>query len=43
MIMDNQLVEKEFGWHPETSLSDILTEIAGHARQHPDWLERSGL
>lgn len=43
MIMDNQLVENEFGWHPETSLSDILTEIAGHARQHPDWLERSGL
>lgn len=43
MIMDNRLVEHEFGWHPETSLSDILTEIAGHAREHPEWLERSGL
>lgn len=43
MIMDNRLVEQEFGWEPETSLSGILTEIAGHAREHPDWLERSGL
>jgi CDP-paratose 2-epimerase len=43
MIMDNRQLEQDLGWHPETSLSDILTEIAGHARQHPDWLERSGL
>jgi CDP-paratose 2-epimerase len=43
MIMDNRLVEQEFGWRTETSLCSILTEIAGHARQHPDWLEVSGL
>ncbi len=43
MIMDNRLIEQEFAWYPETSLCSILTEIAGHARQHPDWLEVSGL
>lgn len=43
MIMDNRSVQQEFGWHPETPLSSILTEIAGHGRKHPDWLERSGL
>lgn len=43
MIMDNQSVQQEFGWHSETSLASILTEIAGHAREHPDWLELSGL
>ncbi len=43
MVMDNRRAEQEFNWRPETSLSGILTEIAGHARQHPDWPERSGL
>ena len=43
MVMDNQLVQNEFHWRPETSLSSILEEIAGHGRKHPDWLELSGL
>ena len=43
MIMDNRLVQQEFTWHPETSLSSILSEIADHAQRHPDWLELSGL
>jgi CDP-paratose 2-epimerase len=43
MIMDNRLIRQEFGWRPETSLGSILTEIAVHAREHPDWLELSGL
>lgn len=43
MIMDNRLIEQKFGWCPETSLCSILTEIAGHARERPDWLEQSGL
>jgi len=43
MIMDNRFVQQEFGWRPDTSLCTILTEIAGHAREHPDWLELSGM
>jgi CDP-paratose 2-epimerase len=43
MIMDNRLVEQEFGWRPETSLCSMLTEISAHAREHPDWLELNGL
>ena len=37
------LTHSRLGWQPDTSLSGILTEIAGHAREHPDWLELSGL
>jgi len=43
MIMDNRIVQQEFGWRPDTSLCNVLTEIAGHAREHPDWLELSGM
>ena len=44
--MDNRLVQHEFGWQPETSLSAILKEIAGHARATPGlagikWLMKS--
>lgn len=43
MILDSQQVRQDLGWYPETSLASILAEIASHGRQHPDWLERSGL
>lgn len=42
MVMDCSLAEKIWGWRPQTSLNQILDEIAGHAQQHPDWLEISG-
>jgi CDP-paratose 2-epimerase len=43
MIMDNELIAQELGWRPKTSISSILMEIASHAREHPHWLEVSGL
>lgn len=42
VVMDSALAERDFGWTPETSLEDVLEEIACHAEQHPEWLERSG-
>ncbi|PYS36275.1 MAG: CDP-tyvelose epimerase [Acidobacteria bacterium] len=35
--------ELDFGWVPQLELEGILDEIASHAQDHPDWLERSGL
>lgn len=42
MIMDSSLAKEVWGWQPETSLQDILAEIAEHAKQNPDWLQISG-
>ena len=41
--MDGYESERDFGWVPQLELEGILDEIASHARDHPDWLERSGL
>lgn len=38
MVMDNRAAARDFGWHLEMSLPEILEEIALHAQQHPDWL-----
>jgi CDP-paratose 2-epimerase len=43
VVMDNSGAERDFGWHLETPLENLLQEIAGHAERNPDWLERSGL
>jgi CDP-paratose 2-epimerase len=43
MVMDNQRVEQAFGWKPRTRVTDILSGIAEHHRQNPDWLELSSL
>jgi CDP-paratose 2-epimerase len=43
MVMDNADVQRDFGWGVEISIEEILRQIAGHAEQNPDWLERSGL
>ena len=43
IVMDNGDCERHFGWQPDTPLEDLLEEIAVHAEQNPDWLERSGL
>ena len=29
----------EWNWRPATKLEGILDEIAGHAEQHPEWLD----
>jgi CDP-paratose 2-epimerase len=41
VVMDNRNVEQTFGWQPLTALTDILSGIAAHHRQNPDWLELS--
>ena len=43
IILDNSSAQRDFGWSPTVGLHEILSEIAGHAEQNPDWLERSGL
>ena len=43
LIMDSTLAGSDFGWQCDTSLVEILDEIAGHAQNHPQWLEVSGL
>jgi CDP-paratose 2-epimerase len=43
ILMDNSAAQLDFGWSPHISLGETLSEIAGHAEGHPDWLERSGL
>jgi CDP-paratose 2-epimerase len=42
MIMDCRLANQTWGWSPQTSLDQILDEIACHAEQHPNWLNISG-
>jgi CDP-paratose 2-epimerase len=41
VIMDSSDAERDFGWRVEFPLTNILEEIAEHARSHPDWLEMS--
>lgn len=42
VVMDNSRASRDFAWSVETSLNDILSEIASHAEQHPEWLAISG-
>jgi CDP-paratose 2-epimerase len=42
LIMDSSLAGQMWNWRPQTSLNQILDEIACHAQQHPNWLEISG-
>lgn len=41
VVLDSTLAEKQWGWSPQTPLPAILEEIAGHAEDHPDWLDVS--
>jgi len=43
IVMDNTDCERHFGWQPDTPMAALLEEVACHAEQNPDWLERSGL
>jgi CDP-paratose 2-epimerase len=41
IVMDNSDAAHDFGWSPTCRIEDILNQIAEHAGQHPDWLERT--
>ncbi len=43
LVMDNDEAESDFGWRPEIPIEAILSQIACHAEQNPDWLARSGV
>jgi CDP-paratose 2-epimerase len=43
MVMDSSEAVRDFGWRVETPIDAILEQIARHAEENPDWLERSGL
>jgi CDP-paratose 2-epimerase len=43
MVMDTSLAQETWGWSPQTTVKEILSEIARHAERHPAWLELSGL
>ncbi len=41
MILDHQHASNELDWQPETSIDEILAEIATHAEENPNWLKIS--
>jgi CDP-paratose 2-epimerase len=43
LVMDSSLAGDMLGWRPETTLGEILEEIALHAEAHPHWLELSAV
>jgi CDP-paratose 2-epimerase len=42
LVMDSSRARLQFNWSPRKSLSQILDEIATHARENPAWLELTG-
>lgn len=43
LVMDHRDAARDFGWKIETSMGQILNQIALHAERNPEWLETSGL
>jgi CDP-paratose 2-epimerase len=41
MVLDSAKAARVWRWRPATSTAAILSEIAAHARAHPDWLTLS--
>jgi CDP-paratose 2-epimerase len=41
VVMDNHDAERDFDWKIETPAGDLLEEMAQHAENNADWLERS--
>jgi len=41
VVLDSALAGKLWDWNTQTSLTDILEEIATHAEANPNWLELS--
>lgn len=42
LVLDSRVAKAEWTWEAETSLTEILEEIARHAEENPNWLELSG-
>jgi CDP-paratose 2-epimerase len=40
LVLDSRLANKTWNWRPETSIESVLDEIATHADEHPNWLDR---
>ena len=38
VVLDSSKAEKVWGWKPRKTVRQICTEIAHHAREHPEWL-----
>lgn len=43
LVIDSTLAREVWDWEPQTSLEQILNEIAAHAENNPSWLELSGV
>jgi CDP-paratose 2-epimerase len=41
LVLDASQAEKQWNWRRETTLEQVLEEIALHADAHPDWLDLS--
>lgn len=41
LVLDSSSAQNRFGWRPTTGIQAILEEIARHAEENPDWLERT--
>jgi CDP-paratose 2-epimerase len=42
LVLDHRQASARHGWVPQRSRETIFEEIAIHAEQHPDWLDRCG-
>ncbi|MEA3204748.1 MAG: CDP-paratose 2-epimerase [Verrucomicrobiota bacterium] len=43
IVMDGALAQSRWGWQPAMRLEQILSEIADHAEQNPEWLKLCGV
>lgn len=43
LVMDTAMAEEAWGWSVRKNVSALLSEIAEHAEQNPEWLEMSSL
>jgi CDP-paratose 2-epimerase len=41
LVLDAERAARQWTWRPTIPVLDVLTEIASHAEQHPNWLELS--
>ena len=41
MVLDASAAQRDWAWQPTRDVDSILSEIAEHARTHPEWLELS--
>ncbi len=42
VVLDATRAEQTWDWAPQTSVEEILDEIAAHAKAHPEWLDLTG-